>query len=89
MFDFLSKKFTTIFSTLKNNKITQKDITILLEQVQDALLEADVPHQLVQNFCDQLQSDLAGQKIQEALKPQEQLVKIVNDRIKSFLSAPI
>ena len=88
MFDFLTKKFTTIFSKLKNNKITQKDITALLEQVQDALLEADVPFQLVQEFCSQLQSDLIGQKIHEALKPQEQLVKIVNERIKSFLSAP-
>lgn len=88
MFDFLTKKFTTIFSKLKNNKITQKDITALLEQVQDALLEADVPFQLVQEFCTQLQSDLIGQKIHEALKPQEQLVKIVNERIKSFLSAP-
>jgi len=85
MFDFLSSQFSSIFNTLGNGKLTEKNIQESLDQVQQALLEADVPHALVQTFCGEVKEDVLGQKVLSAVKPGQQFIKVLNDRLKSFL----
>ena len=85
MFDFLSSKFSSIFGSLSNAKLTQENIQESLDQVQNALLEADVPHALVQAFCAEVKNDVLGQKVLSSVKPGQQFIKVVNDRLKSFL----
>ena len=44
MFDFLSNKFSSIFSKITGKgKLTESDVDQVLDQVKDALIEADVP----------------------------------------------
>lgn len=86
MFDFLSNKFSSIFSQLTGKgKLTESDIEQVLAQVKDALIEADVPLTLVQTFCDDIKKEVAGQKVLTSLKPSEHLIKVVHDKLKSFL----
>lgn len=86
MFDFLSKKFSFIFNKFTGqDKLTESNISDALLQVQDALLEADVPFDVVKEFSKQLQKEVVGQKVIGSLKPTEQLLKIVYDKILSFL----
>lgn len=86
MFDFLSNKFSSIFSHLTGKgKLTESDIDRVLDQVKDALIEADVPLALVQTFCDDIKKEVAGQKVLASLKPSEHLIKVVHDRLKAFL----
>lgn len=86
MFDFLSNKFSSIFSHLTGKgKLTESDIDQVLAQVKDALIEADVPLVLVQTFCDDIKKEVAGQKVLASLKPSEHLIKVVHDKLKSFL----
>ena len=40
---------------------------------------------LVQTFCDDIKKEVTGQKVLASLKPAEQLIKVVHDRLKSFL----
>lgn len=88
MFDFLTNKFSSLFSSLtKSGKITEKDVDNTLASVKDALLEADVPYHLVETFSEDLKKELVGQNVTRSLKPAEQLVKIVHDRIKIFLGS--
>ena len=86
MFDFLTNKFSSLFSSLTNSgKLTEKDVDKTLYEVKEALLEADVSYELVEAFVQDLKKELVGQKVLTALKPTEQLVKVVHDRLKAFL----
>jgi signal recognition particle subunit SRP54 len=86
MFDFLSQKFSSLFSGLESvKKLTEQNIQEALETVQEALLEADVPYGVVQTFIASVKNDVVGQKIVGALKPAEQLMSVVQRKIVDFL----
>lgn len=86
MFDFLSQKFSSLFSGLESTKkLTEQNIQEALETVQEALLEADVPYGVVQTFIASVKNDVVGQKIVGALKPAEQLMTVVQRKIIDFL----
>ena len=86
MFDFLSQKFSSLFSHLGDTKkITEQNIQEALETVEQALIEADVPYGVVQTFIESVKNDVVGQKIVGALKPAEQLMMVVQNKIVDFL----
>ena len=86
MFNFLTERFSSIFSVMKNSRVlTEKNILEALDKVKAALLEADVPHQVADQFCDDVRVHAVGAKVLSSLKPSEQLIKIVHDRLKLFL----
>lgn len=86
MFDFLSKKFSGLFSALTGkSRLTQSNIDDTLIKVHEALLEADVPYQVVIDFIEALKKEIIGKKILESLKPAEQLMHIVHTKMVEFL----
>ena len=86
MFDFLTNKFSSIFSKITGKgTLTGQDIEQTLTQVRQALIEADVPLSLVETFCTDIKNEVAGQKVIASLKPAEHLIKIVHDKLKNFL----
>ena len=86
MFDFLSEKFSSLFSSLTGSgKITEKNIENVLQQVKDTLIDADVPYDVAEAFLDEIKQELLGKKIFTSLKPSEQFVKIVHDKLLYFL----
>ncbi|PKN03644.1 signal recognition particle protein [Candidatus Dependentiae bacterium HGW-Dependentiae-1] len=86
MFDFLSKKFSSIVASLSGqSKLTEKNIIQSLEQIKQALLEADVPYQLVDQFVVSIKDEALGQKVFASVKPGDQLVKLVHDKLVLFL----
>jgi signal recognition particle subunit SRP54 len=86
MFDFISQKFSSLFSQLgEASVITPDDIERTLQTVESSLLEADVPYAVVQNFVESVKNEVVGQKIIGTLKPAEQLMKLVEDKIVAFL----
>ncbi len=86
MFDFISKKFSSIFSGIKGaGYLTEANLQKTFDSVKDALLEADVPYDLVETFIASIKKEVVGQKVLESLKPDEQLLKIINDKLIDFL----
>jgi len=86
MFDFLSNKFSSIFSRLTGKgHLTEKNLQETLNFVTDALIEADVPYDLAQKFIASLKSEAIGKKVLSSVKPGEQFIKIVHDKLISFL----
>lgn len=86
MFDFLSKKFSQVFSRITGTgSLTEKNVQNALEKVKDALLEADVPHTLIDEFVQSIQQEVIGQKVTVSLKPGEQFIKVVHKRLLAFL----
>jgi signal recognition particle subunit SRP54 len=86
MFDFLSSKFSSIFSVLKREKhFTESDVEKLMSEVRDALIEADVPYDVAMAFVAEVKRDVVGKKIAGSLRPDEQFMKIVHDKVVNFL----
>ncbi|MFA6527359.1 MAG: signal recognition particle protein [Candidatus Babeliales bacterium] len=86
MFDFLSQKFAGVLGWLKDRgRLTEENIAQALGQVRDALLEADVPHDIVETFLSQIRDEIVGGKLQQSLNPGQQMIKIVHERLLAFL----
>lgn len=86
MFNFLTQKFSSIFSKFNNKgQITQGNIDEALIQVKDSLLEADVPYDLVNSFIEKVKSESIGKQVIKSLNPGQQFIKIVYDSLCSFM----
>lgn len=86
MFDFLSEKFAGVLTWLKNRgRLTEENIQEALNQVKVALLDADVPYDIVDAFLNEVKEGIVGQKVQAALNPGQMLIKIVHEKLLSFL----
>jgi signal recognition particle subunit SRP54 len=85
MFDFLSKRFGSIFNQFGKKKLQESDLQDTLQLIVDSLLEADVPHDLAQQFIKEVKEEAVGKQIIKSLKPGDQFVKIVHDKLKQFL----
>jgi signal recognition particle subunit SRP54 len=86
MFDFLSKKFSSIFSSLTGqSSLTEANIDQTLHKVKDSLLEADVSYGLVNTFIDDVKKEVIGTKVTASVKPGELFIKIVYDKLLAFL----
>ncbi len=86
MFEFLSDKFSSLFSRLSGKgRLTKENVQETLAAVTDALLEADVPYDLARQFIASIKDEVLGQKVLSSVKPGEQFIKIVHDKIKEFL----
>lgn len=86
MFDFLSQKFFSIFAHFKGeSKLTEANIQEALKKVHDALLEADVPYEVVEKFSAEIGQEVVGKKLTASLRPSEMLLKIVHDKLLAFM----
>ncbi|MBU4269855.1 signal recognition particle protein [Candidatus Dependentiae bacterium] len=86
MFDFLSQKFSGILGWMKDKgRLTEENIQDAVNQVQNALLDADVPYELVQSFLSGIKSEIINKKLQSGLRPGEKFIKIVYDKLLEFL----
>lgn len=86
MFDFLTSTFSSLVTKLtKQGTLTQDNIQEVVEKIKESLLEADVPHALIQEFISSIEKEALGKKVLGSLKPAEQFIKIVHDRLLHFL----
>lgn len=86
MFDFLSQKFSAVFSRLVGTgHLSEKNMQESLDKVRDSLIEADVPLTVVDGFIAKIAQEALGQRILKSVKPGEQFVKIVHERLIDFL----
>lgn len=89
MFEFLSEKVSSVFTRLTGqHKLSESNIIDTLKKVQESLLEADVPYDVVQAFIVQLKEKTIGATVLKAAKPAEQFIKIAHETLTNFLTAP-
>ena len=88
MFDFLSKKFSGVFSRITGRgRLTEENVQEALQKVKEALLEADVPHKLIDEFVQKIKNDIIGQKVISSVNPGEQFIKVVHQQLLQFLGS--
>src|SRR3954453_21837905 len=82
MFDDLQKRLSTAFRRFRVSGIlTKANMKEGLREVRTALLEADVNLKIVQEFMDKVGERASGTQLIKAVRPEQQIVKIVHDEM--------
>lgn len=82
MFETLSEKLSTSLRNLSGRgKISESNVREVMDEVRRALLDADVHVDVVSDFCETVLNDAIGAKVTASLKPGEEMVGIVNQRL--------
>ena len=82
MFDALTEKLTGVFETLTGRgALSDSDVDAALREVRLALLDADVALPVVKAFIAKVKAEAVGEKVIRAVKPGQQVVKIVYDAL--------
>ncbi len=89
MFETLSERFNTTFRNLSGRgRITQDNISEAMGEVRTALLEADVHLDVVTQFCDEVAQEALGREVTKSLKPGEEMIGIVHQRLAALMTPP-
>ena len=82
MFDDLQKRLGTAFRRFRvSGVLTEANMKEGLREVRTALLEADVNFKVVQEFMDRITDKATGTQLVKAVRPEQQIVKIVHDEL--------
>ncbi len=86
MFEALTDKFSSVFRGLSGRgRITEANVRDAMKEVRKALLEADVNYQVAKDFCNQCIDAALGAEVIKSLKPDQLMVKIVNDELTKLM----
>jgi signal recognition particle subunit SRP54 len=86
MFESLGERLTGVFDRLTGRGVlSERDVEEALREVRLALLEADVALPVVRDFIAKAKEQAAGETVIRAVKPSEQVVKIVHDGLVEML----
>jgi signal recognition particle subunit SRP54 len=82
MFDDLQKRLSSAFRQFrKSGKLTEANMKEGLGEVRNALLEADVQYNVVQDFMARVTDKAVGTELIKSIRPEQQIVKIVHDEL--------
>lgn len=82
MFDRVSDSFNGVFRKLSGNAtISDSNVKEAMDEVRNALLEADVHYEVAQAFCEKVLQDARGAQVTKSLKPGQEMIGIVHRRL--------
>jgi signal recognition particle subunit SRP54 len=82
VFDSLSDGLQSAFKSLSGKgKLTEANMRDGLKIVEESLLESDVSYSVVQDFMSHVTEKALGRRVLLSLRPQEELIRIVNDEL--------
>jgi len=86
MFENLQDGLQSALKSLRGQgRLTESNMRDGLKMVENALLEADVSYGVVKDFMAGVSDKAVGQDVLKSLKPEQQLVSIVNDALVDLL----
>ena len=86
MFDSLSDRLGGVFDRLTGRgALSESDVREAMREVRVALLEADVALPVARRFIDAVTEKAVGAEVLKAVKPGQQVVKIVHDELVAML----
>jgi len=86
MFEKLTGKITDAFRFVTGKSaISEKNIEDAVEAIKMALLEADVNLRVVRRFVNSTIEEAKGEKVLRSVDPGQQFIKIVHDKLVSYL----
>ncbi len=86
MFENLSDRLERSFKLLKGEgRITELNVAETLKDVRRALLDADVNYKTAKQFIDNVKQETTGQKVLNAVKPDQMIIKIIHDELATLM----
>ena len=90
MFERLTERLHRSFRNLiGQGSLTAENMQGMLNEVKEALIEADVALPVVQQFIESIRSDAVGIEIAKHLSPGQEVLKIVSDKLVLLLGKQI
>jgi len=88
MFETLGSRLQDVFRNLRGlGKITESNVADALQEVRQALLEADVHHQVVRDFIERVKQKAVGAEVVRTIQPGQQIIKIIHDELVALLGS--
>jgi len=88
MFGTLNEKLEKIVKSISGKAtISEDDLDITLREIRIALLEADVALNVVKNFIESIRSNIIGQEVLKSIKPDQMIIKLVQDELIKILGS--
>ncbi|MGB1120601.1 MAG: signal recognition particle protein [Saprospiraceae bacterium] len=88
MFDNLTDRLEGAFQVLKGeHKITELNIASSVKEIRRALVDADVNYKIAKDFTNKVKEKALGAGVLNAVKPGEQMVKIVHDELVDLMGS--
>ena len=82
MFDSIASKFTNVMRNLSGKgKISEKNVRDAVEEIKNALLDADVNLRVVRRFVNSTLDEALGEKVLATVNPGQQFTKIIYDKM--------
>jgi signal recognition particle subunit SRP54 len=86
MFERLSEGFSSVLRKLSGTaNLSESNVREAMTEVRAALLDADVSLEVVDAFCKNVIADAVGREVTKSLKPGEEMIGIVHDRLVHLL----
>src|SRR6185295_19807227 len=86
MFEALTDRLSGVFDKLTGRgALSEADVEAGLREIRVALLEADVALPVVKDFIAKVKTEAVGEAVIKAVKPGQQVVKIVHDALIDML----
>lgn len=90
MFDKITSNFNGILDKLRRKRlINEEDLDGAMREIRLALLEADVSLPIIKEFVKNVKEQAIGQQVIKNVKPDEMIVKIVNDELIKLLGTDL
>ena len=88
MLESITQSFEGLTRRLSgNHKISEKNIAESLEEIQIAMLEADVNLRVVRRFIRKAREEALGEAVLRSVRPGEQFVKVIYDQMVALLGS--
>ena len=82
MFDRISDSFSGALHKLSGSgTISESNVREAMDEVRNALLEADVQYEVAEDFCAKVLKDALGQQVTKSVKPGQEMIAIVHRRL--------
>ncbi|QDU35274.1 Signal recognition particle protein [Poriferisphaera corsica] len=82
----LSEKFEGVMRKLSGQAtISEGNVRESMDEVREALLEADVHYEVAEAFCETVLTEALGESVLKSVEPGQQMIKIVHDELVKLL----
>ncbi|WP_432798133.1 signal recognition particle protein [Poriferisphaera sp. WC338] len=82
----LSEKFEGAIRKLSGQAtISESNVRESMDEVREALLEADVHYEVAEAFCESVMTEALGTDVLKSVEPGQQMIKIVHDELVKLL----
>ena len=82
----LTSRFSQIFTRAsRRGRLKPEDISEVLADIREALIDADVNVGVVEKFCEAVREECLTAELHQALNPTEQIIQIVRDQLIAIL----